>query len=154
MTPIRPDEQVNENEVMNVTDKVTGETSRYRRRKLGLWSFTNHDFANDFVQGAVRKITLVRAGLGLLGVVAGMMWTVIWGSYKYVIAPQQERVIAAAVAQQLAPVVARQEEQERIFQQHLVDVAIQRSLFPTRVELKEDMTEIKAMIQRLEDRRR
>lgn len=154
MTPIGPDEQVDENEVMHVTDKETGETLRYRRRRLGLWSFTNHAFTNDFVQGAVRKITLVRTALGLLGVVAGMLWTIIWGSYKYVIAPQQERMIAAAVAQQLAPVVAQQQEQEHIFQQHLVDVAIQRSLFPTRVELKEDMTEIKAMIQRLEDRKR
>lgn len=33
MTPIGPEEQVDESEVMNVTDKVTGETSRYRRRR-------------------------------------------------------------------------------------------------------------------------
>ena len=65
MTTIGPEEQVDESQVMNVTDKVTGETSRYRRRRLGLWSFKNHAFSNDFVQGAVRKITLVRAGLGL-----------------------------------------------------------------------------------------
>jgi len=153
MTPLGPEEEIDESEVINVTGE-DGVVRRYRKRRMGLWNFRNHAFSNDFIQGAVKKITLVRATLGLLGVVAGMMWTVLWGSYKYVIAPQQERVIAAAVAQQLVPIVKEQEEQERIFQQHLVDVANQRALFPTRIELKEDLTEIKAMIQRLEDRKR
>lgn len=153
MTPLGPEEEIDESEVINVTGE-DGVVRRYRKRRMGLWNFRNHAFSNDFIQGAVKKITLVRATLGLLGVVAGMMWTVIWGSYKYLIAPQQERVIAAAVAQQLVPIVKEQEEQERIFQQHLVDVANQRALFPTRIELKEDLTEIKAMIQRLEDRKR
>ena len=153
MTPFGPEEEIDESEVINVTGE-DGVVRRYRKRRMGLWNFRNHAFSNDFIQGAVKKITLVRATLGLLGVVAGMMWTVLWGSYKYVIAPQQERVIAAAVAQQLVPIVKEQEEQERIFQQHLVDVANQRALFPTRIELKEDLTEIKAMIQRLEDRKK
>lgn len=153
MTPIGPDEQVDENEVMHVTDKETGETLRYRRRRLGLWSFTNHAFTNDFVQGAVRKITLVRAALGLLGVVAGMLWTIIWGSYKYVIAPQQERMIAAAVAEALAPVVNRLDRDEQLFRDHLIDVERQRNLFPTKVEQKDDMDEIKAALIRLEGRR-
>ena len=153
MTPIGPDEQVDENEVMHVTDKETGETLRYRRRRLGLWSFTNHAFTNDFVQGAVRKITLVRAALGLLGVVAGMLWTIIWGSYKYVIAPQQERMIAAAVAEALAPVVNRLDRDEQLFRDHLIDVERQRNLSPTKVEQKDDMDEIKAALIRLEGRR-
>ena len=153
MTPIGPDEQVDENEVMHVTDKETGETLRYRRRRLGLWSFTNHAFTNDFVQGAVRKITLVRAALGLLGVIAGMLWTVTWGSYKYVIAPQQERMIAAAVAEALAPVVNRLDRDEQLFRDHLIDVERQRNLFPTKVEQKDDMDEIKAALIRLEGRR-
>ena len=153
MTPIGPDEQVDENEVMHVTDKETGETMRYRRRRLGLWSFTNHAFTNDFVQGAVRKITLVRAALGLLGVVAGMLWTITWGSYKYVIAPQQERMIAAAVAEALAPVVNRLDRDEQLFRDHLIDVERQRNLFPTKLELNRDMDEIKAALIRLEGRR-
>jgi len=153
MTPIGPDEQVDENEVMHVTDKETGETLRYRRRRLGLWDFKNHAFSNDFVQGAVRKITLIRAALGLLGVVAGMMWTVLWGSYKYVIAPQQERMIAAAIAEQLAPVVKRLNDDEKQFNDHLLDVEKQRGLFPAKIELKDDMDEIKAALIRLESRR-
>lgn len=153
MTPIGPDEQVDENEVMHVTDKETGETLRYRRRRLGLWSFTNHAFTNDFVQGAVRKITLVRTALGLLGVVAGMLWTIIWGSYKYVVAPQQERMIAAAVAEALAPVVNRLDRDEQLFRDHLIDVERQRNLFPTKLELNRDMDEIKAALIRLEGRR-
>lgn len=153
MTPIGPDEQVDENEVMHVTDKETGETLRYRRRRLGLWSFTNHAFTNDFVQGAVRKITLVRAALGLLGVVAGMLWTIIWGSYKYVIAPQQERMIAAAVAEALAPVVNRLDRDEQLFRDHLIDVERQRNLFPTKIELKDDMDELEAELIRLKGRR-
>jgi len=153
MTPIGPDEQVDENEVMHVTDKETGETMRYSRRRLGLWSFKNHAFTNDFVQGAVRKITLVRAALGLLGVVAGMLWTIIWGSYKYVIAPQQERMIAAAVAEALAPAVNRLDRDEQLFRDHLIDVERQRNLFPTKLELNRDMDEIKAALIRLEGRR-
>lgn len=153
MTPIGPDEQVDESEVMNVTDKETGETLRYRRLRLGLWNFKNHAFSNDFVQGAVRKITLVRAALGLLGVVAGMLWTILWGSYKYVIAPQQERMIAAAIAEQLAPVVKRLSDDEKQFSEHLIDVERQRGLFPTKIELKDDMDEIKAALIRLESRR-
>lgn len=153
MTPIDPDEHVDEREVMNVTDKATGETSRYRRRKMGLWDFKNHAFSNDFVQGAVRKITLVRAVLGLLGVVAGMLWTIIWGSYKYVIAPQQERMIAAAVAEALAPVANRLDRDEQLFRDHLIDVERQRNLFPTKLELDHDVDEIKAALIQLEGRR-
>lgn len=150
MTPIGPDEKVDESEVMNVTDKVTGETTRMRRRKLGLWGFKNHAFANDFVQGAVRSITLVRAAIGLLIALGGMLWTIIWGCYKYVIAPQQERMISAAIAKQVGE---RLDKDEELFRAHLIDVAMQRSLYPTRIELRDDMTEIKAMIQRLEDKR-
>lgn len=153
MTPIGPDEQVDEREVMNVTDKATGETLRFRRRRLGLWDFKNHAFSNDFVQGAVRKITLIRAALGLLGVVAGMLWTIICGSYKYVIAPQQERMISAAIAEAIQPVVERLDEDERLFREHLIDVERQRGLFPTKVELNRDMDEIKAALIRLESRR-
>lgn len=153
MTPIGPDEQVDDREVMNVTDKETGETLRYRRRRLGLWSFKNHAFANDFVQGAVRKITLVRAMLGLLGVLGGMLWTVIWGTYTYVIAPKQESMISAAIAEQLAPVVKRLNDDERLFNDHLIEVERQRNLFPTKIELKDDIDEIKAALIRLESRR-
>ena len=153
MTPIGPDEQVDESEVMNVTDRATGEKTRMRRRKLGLWSFKNHAFANDFVQGAVRNITLVRAGLGLLGVVAGMLWTIIWGTYTYVIEPRQERMISSAIAEALAPISRRIDEDERLFREHLYDIERQRGLFPTKIELKEDMDEIKAALIRLEERR-
>lgn len=150
MTPIGPDEQVDESEVMNVTDKATGETTRMRRRKLGLWGFKNHAFSNDFVQGAVRNLTLVKAALGALSAFGVIVWAVFSSYYTYVIAPQQERMISAAIAKQVGE---RLDKDEELFRAHLIDVAMQRSLYPTRIELRDDMTEIKAMIQHLEDRR-
>lgn len=153
MTPIGPDEQVDESEVMNVTDKATGETTRMRRRKLGLWGFKNHAFSNDFVQGAVRNLTLVKAALGALSAFGVIVWAVLSSYYTYVIAPQQERVILAAVAAQITPMAQQLADDEKLFHAHLLYVSEQRALFPTRIELKGELTEIKAMIQRLEDKR-
>lgn len=68
-------------------------------------------------------------------------------------APHQERMLAAAIAAQVAPIVQRLDKDEQLFRDHLVDVANQRALFPTKIELKEDMAEIKSALVRLEGRR-
>ena len=62
-------------------------------------------------------------------------------------------MISSSIAEQLAPIVKRLDANDAQFSDHLLYVANQSALYPTRAELREDMTEIKAMIQRLEDRR-
>lgn len=153
MTPIGPEDQVDENEVITVTDKETGVTRRYRRRKMGLWGFKNHAFSNDFVQGAIKKMTLVQAACGAVCAVGGVVWAVVWGTYTYLIAPQQEKMLNRAISVQVAPIVKRLDDDEKLFNAHLIDVAMQRASYPTRDDLKTNIDEIKMMIRRLEDRR-
>lgn len=153
MTPIEPGEEVDEQDVINVTDEATGETKRYRRRAFGLWGFKNHAFSNDFVQGAYKKATLVKAFCGALSAASGVLGGVVWVLYTYVIAPQQKIILTSAIKEQVAPIVDRLDRDEQLFRDHLIDVASQRALYPTRVELREDIAEIKAMIQHLEDKR-
>lgn len=148
MTPISPGEQVDASEVINVTG-LDGVVRQFRRRKMGMWLFKNGKPSNDFVQGALKVATVGKAVILFLAALCGMMWTL----NETVILPQQKRMIEGVVAEQLAPLAKRLDADEQLFRDHLLDVERQRSFFPTRTELKDDMTEIKAMIQRLEDRR-
>ena len=83
----------------------------------------------------------------------GVLGGVIWALYTYVIAPQQKIILTSAIKEQVAPIVDRLDRDEQLFRDHLIDVASQRALYPTRAELREDIAETKAMIQHLEDKR-
>lgn len=149
MTPIKPGEVVPEDDIITVTDKDSGDTDRYQRELFGLWRMKNGKLSNDYIRGAIRIFTLARAAVVFIVALCGALWAL----NEKVILPQQQRMIEATIASQLASVVRRIEDGEKRFDAHLLAVAEQRSLYPTRVELKEDLAEIKAMIQMVGGRR-
>lgn len=143
MTPLDPNEEIDESEVMNVTGP-DGVERRYRHRKLGLDHMKNGKFSNNFIQGAVRNLTLVKAFFGSLLAVAA----VVWGVAEWTVIPQLERKIERTIA----PLAARVEAAEQAMTEHRLEVAEKSRLYPTRTELKEDLDEIKQLLRDAENR--
>lgn len=141
MTPLSPDEPAGDREVINVTG-VDGETRRYQKRRMGMRGFRNGHFSNDFVEIVVKSWTIVKVVAGALATIVGAMWVL----NERVILPQQQRMIERVVAEQLTPIIKRLGIDEKLFREHLLDIEKQRSQYPTRDDLREDLSEIKAMI--------
>lgn len=148
MTPIGPEEDVAESEVMNVIGP-DGVTRRFHRRAWGTWLFKNGTPSNDFLQIAIRVFTVGKLMVGFVVALGGMFW----GLNEYWILPQQAMMIEKTVAAQIAPIAKRLDVDEELFRQHLIDIANQRSIYPTKEELRDDLNEIKSALIRLEERR-
>ncbi len=144
MTPLDPNEEIDESEVMNVTGE-DGIERRYRHRRLGVDHMKNGKFSNNFFQGAVRSATLVQLFFGALMAVAA----VVWGVAEWTVIPQLERKIERTIA----PLAARVEAAEQAMTGHRLEVAEKSRLYPTRTELKEDLDEIKQLLRDAENRR-
>ena len=147
MTPIGPDEQVPESEVINV-HQPDGTTQRYRKRRMGAWIFRNGKPSNDFLQVAVRYFTVIKVGVAALTAVA----VAFWGINETIILPQQERMIERIVKATADPMAQRQKELEGALAAHILSIAERSALYPTKVELKEDLDEIKATLEIIRSR--
>lgn len=147
MIPVGPDEIVDEKDSINVIGK-DGSSKQYRKRTWGAWLFKNTAPSNDFLEIAVKVFTVGKLMVGFIVALGGMFW----GLNEYWVLPHQKTMIQAAVVESMKPINDRLDEDERLFRDHLIDIERQRGLFPTRTELRADLTEIKAMIQRLENR--
>lgn len=144
MTPIEEGEDVDESEVIYVT-APDGEQRRYRKRKMGLDQMRNGKFSNNFVQGAIRNLTLVQLFCGALAAFGVVML----GIAEWAVIPQLEKKIERT----MAPLVERVALAEKALADHRIDVAEKSRLYPTRTELKEDLDEIKQMLRDAEGRR-
>lgn len=147
MTPIRDGEDVPESEVMNV-HKADGTKERYRRRRMGAWHYKNGKLSNDFLEIAMRYITFIKMGFaGISAIVLAF-----WGINETVILPQQERMIERIVKATAEPMSQKQRELEGALAAHILSIAERSALYPTKVELKEDLDEIKATLEIISSR--
>lgn len=142
MTPIRDGEDVPESEVMNVRLE-DGTKQRYRRRRMGAWHYKNGKLSNDFLEIVMRYATAIKIGFGAITTIV----LAFWGINEAVILPQQERMIERVVREVAAPMTAKQRELEGALAAHILAVAEQKVLYPTKVELKDDLDEIKATLE-------
>ncbi len=147
MTPIEEGEEVDERDVINVIGP-DGKTQRFRRRKMGAFLFKNGKPSNDFYQVAIRYFTVVKAFAAALAAIGALFWLI----NDRIIMPQQERMIQSIIAEQAKLVNDRFEKNEGIFDAHLADIANQRLLYPTKLEMKDDMDDIKVMLAEIRSR--
>lgn len=147
MTPIRDGEDVPESEVMNV-HKADGTKERYRRRRMGAWHYKNGKLSNDFLEIVMRYATAIKVGFGAITAIV----LAFWGINETVILPQQERMIERVVREVAAPMAAKQHELENALAAHILAVAEQKVLYPTKIELKDDLDEIKATLEVIRSR--
>lgn len=141
MNPVIDGEEVDERDVINV-ELPDGTVRRYHRRKMGFDKMTNGHMKNNFIQGAIKYSTVVKGIFGALLAIGGVFWLV----NDRIIMPQQERMMQTVISEQVKLVNDRFEKNEDAFRDHLADVASQRLLYPTRVEIKGDMDEIKVLL--------
>lgn len=147
MTPIGPNDQVDEKDVINV-QQPDGTTQRYHRRRMGGRIFKNGKPSNDFYEVAIRYFTVVKASAAALVALGALYWLI----NDRIIMPQQERMIERIVAEQATKFDSRFTANEQAFQSHLLDIANQRTLYPTKMELKQDIAEIKAALEEIKRR--
>lgn len=147
MTPIGPHEDVPESEVMNV-QKADGTKERYRRRRMGAWYYKNGKLSNDFLEIVMRYATAIKVGFGAITAIV----LAFWGINEAVILPQQERMIERIVKETAEPLAVKQHDLEAALVAHILAAAEQRVLYPTKVELKEDLDEIKATLEIIRSR--
>lgn len=146
-------EDGNDSDFINVTHKKDGTQDRYKRRRLGLSGYKNHSLSNDFIEGAISKLALIRAAALALLAVAGVVGSAIVAVDKYYVAPRQTVAVSEAVEKHIAPILARLDEDEKLFRDHLIDIERQRDLFPTKMDFERSIDEIKATLIRMEGRR-
>lgn len=147
MAPPGAGDQSDERDVINVKHP-DGTVRRQHKRRMGAWLFKNHSPSNDFYEVAIRYFTVVKASAAALVALGALYWLI----NDRIIMPQQERMIERIVAEQAAKIDNRFVVNEQLFQAHLVDVANQRALYPTKLELRQDITEIKSMLEDIKRR--
>lgn len=139
-------------ETIHVRVDPDGESREYTKRRPVTY-MKNGRRSNDFLQINVRMVTLVATLIGSLGVIGGALMA----GLKWVVVPEIRNV----VEEMGAPTRAKLLEQEalvarnhEIFRQHVIDAARMASDYPTRVELRDDLAEIKADLRAIRDRQR
>lgn len=143
MTPVGPDEEIDESEVMNVQGE-DGVWRRYRHRKLGVDHMKNGKFTNNFYQGAVRSVEILK----MICWFFGLLGTLLWGLTEWVLIPQIEKKIEAVTHKVAAPLDARLSVIEELYAQHLLDIERKSRDFPTKADLKNEIDEIRDEIRR------
>ncbi len=143
MTPLGPDEEIDESEVMNVQGE-DGVWRRFRHRKLGIDHMKNGKFGNNFYQGAVRSVEILK----MIGWFFGLLGTLLWGLTEWVLIPQIEHKIEVTARAVASPLDARLIVIEKLYAEHLLDIERKSRDFPTKADLKNEVDEIRDELRR------
>ena len=134
-------------EDISIKDAATGREFVGKRRH-GAQFMKNGNRSNDYLQFAIRLFTAIKVGIGALAAFIGAVAIV----FEFLVIPQLEKKMDEVAKKTTAPIIEKLEQDERLFQKHLIDVAERSALYPTRDDLRRDLGEIKSTLEMIRGR--
>ncbi len=130
--------EIDEADLINVRGK-DGLWHKYLRPKMGIEKMTNGKMSNNFYQGAVRTVEILK----IIGFALGILWTSLWGLTEWVIVPQIEKKIEETAKRVAAPLDDRLTIIERAQEKHLLDIAEKSRDYPTKDDLRQEIGDLR-----------